>query len=456
MKLPSGPQTLPLIQQLQWIASPLEYLETSAKAHGETFTARLGPFKFVMLSDPQAIQKLFTADPKLFATGEVNGILRPLVGDQSVILLDGFRHQRQRQLLTPPFHGERMRAYGNLICDITLAVISQRSAGKPFPVRSATQEITLRVILDAVFGMREGERLDQLRSLLTSMLDSISSPWSSALLYLRWLQRDLGAWSPWGRFLRQQQQIDNLIYAEIQQRREQPDASRTDILSLLMSAVDAESQPMTDQELRDELITLLFAGHETTASALAWALYWIYTLPEVREKLLSELDSLGGELDPNAVAKLPYLNAVCSETLRIYPVGMLTFPRKVKAPVEIGGWEFEPGAVVIGNIYLTHHREDIYPEPKRFKPERFLEKQFSPYEYLPFGGGNRRCIGMAFALFEMKLALATIVSRYEMAMADSRPVKPVRRGVTLAAPAGMAMAVTGERQPQVKTTLVPV
>jgi cytochrome P450 len=409
-----------------------------------------------MLSDPRAIQKLFTADPKLFASGEVNDILRPLVGDQSVILLDGVRHQRQRQLLTPPFHGERMRAYGNLICDITLAVISPRSAGKPFPVRSATQEITLRVILDAVFGMHEGERFEQLRSLLTSMLDAISSPWSSALLFLRWLQRDLGAWSPWGRFLRQQQQIDKLIYAEIQQRREQPDPSRTDILSLLMSAVDAEGEPMTDEELRDELITLLFAGHETTASALAWALYWIYTLPEVREKLLSELDSLGGELDPNAVAKLPYLNAVCSETLRIYPVAMLTFLRKVKAPVQIGGWEFDPGAVLTGNIYLTHHREDIYPEPKRFKPERFLEKQFSPYEYLPFGGGNRRCIGMVFALFEMKLALATIVSRYEMAMADSRPVKPVRRGLTLAAPAGMAMVITGERQPQVKTTLVPV
>jgi cytochrome P450 len=244
--------------------------------------------------------------------------------------------------------------------------------------------------------------------------------------------------------LRQQKQIDELIYAELQERRSHPDSSRSDILTLLMSARDEQGQPMTDQELRDELLTLLIAGHETTASALTWALYWIHSLPEVHEKLLAEINSSSGASDPTVLAKLPYLNAVCQETLRIYPVAMLTLPRIVKSPINIMGYEFEPETTIMGCIYLTHQREDIYPEPKSFKPERFLEKQFSPYQYLPFGGSNRRCIGMAFALFEMKLALATIVSRYQLALTDKHLPKPVRRGVTLSPSSSFKMVLNGE------------
>ena len=213
---------------------------------------------------------------------------------------------------------------------------------------------------------------------------------SVSMLYFPSLRRDLGSWSPWGRFLRQRQQVDQLIYDEINERRSQPDSSGTDILSLLMSARDEAGEPMTDKELRDELMSLLVAGLETTASALTWALYWIHKLPTVRQKLLEELDSLGNQPDPSTLFRLPYLNAVCSETLRIYPIGMLTFPRVVRSPVELIGYQLEPGTVVIGSIYLTHQRPDIYPEPKQFKPERFSARQFSPYEYLPFGGGARR------------------------------------------------------------------
>jgi unspecific monooxygenase len=245
--------------------------------------------------------------------------------------------------------------------------------------------------------------------------------------------------------VRQQQQIDEILFAEIQQRREQPDPSRSDILTLLMSARDENGQPMTDAELRDELLTLLFAGHETTATALTWAFYWIHHLPEVRERLLQELDSLGEETDPNAIAHLPYLTAVCQETLRIYPVALITFSRIVKSPIQIAGYQFEPGTFLAPCVYLTHQREDIYPQPKRFKPERFLERQFSPYEYLPFGGGNHRCIGMAFASFEMKLVLATVLSRYEMAIAHNHTVRPVRRGVTLAPSSGKWLVATGKR-----------
>ena len=276
------------------------------------------------------------------------------------------------------------------------------------------------------------------------MLDSVSSPFSSLLLFFPALQKDWGRLSPWGRFRHLKQQIDQLLIAEIQARRAET-LHRNDILSLLLEARDEAGQPMTDEELRDELLTLLFAGHETTASALSWALYWCDRLPQVRDKLLEELNRLPLDADPSAIARLPYLNAVCSETLRLYPIAISPFPRILKVPMEIMNYQFEPGTILLLSIYLTHQREDIYPEPKRFKPERFLERQFSPYEYFPFGGSNRRCIGAAFALFEMKLVLATILSNYELKLVDNRPIKPTRRGLTVAPPASMRMVVTQQR-----------
>jgi unspecific monooxygenase len=235
------------------------------------------------------------------------------------------------------------------------------------------------------------------------------------------------------------QQIDELLFAEIALRREQPDLGRIDILSLLMSAHDLEGKSMSDRELGDEMMTLLLAGHDTTASAMAWGLYWIHQKPQVREKLLQELHSLGDSNDPTSIVHLPYLTAVCNETLRIHPVAMTTFPRVVQEPVELLRHSLEPGTVVIGCIYLLHQREDLYPQSKQFKPERFVERQFSPYEFMPFGGGVRRCIGDALAPFEMKLVLATIVSRYQLALADNRPERPQRRGITLTPANGVKM-----------------
>ncbi|MGK7876937.1 MAG: cytochrome P450, partial [Xenococcaceae cyanobacterium] len=305
-KLPDGPKTPPLLQIVQGIFSPIETLEAARDRYGDMFTIRsLGFPPAIVLSHPQAIQEVFTADPNLFDTATSNWILRPLLGENSLSQLDGLPHQRQRRLLMPPFHGERMRAYGQLICDLTKQVIGQWEIGKPFSIRSSTQEISLGVILRAVFGLDEGERYEQLRKLLSSLLDSFNSPWRSSLLFLRFLQRDLEPWSPWGCFLRQKQRIDALLTAEINQRRTQPPGE--DILSLMMSARDESGQPMGEAELRDELMTLLFAGHETTASALAWAFYWTHHLPEVREKLLEELDTLSPDADPSAIAKLPYL-----------------------------------------------------------------------------------------------------------------------------------------------------
>ncbi|MFN6514549.1 MAG: cytochrome P450 [Nostoc sp. CreGUA01] len=451
MRVPESQQTPKFIQLLQWIFNPLKLMETSAKAYGECFSLHItGNSPIVLFSNPQAIQEIFTAPlDKLDGKGSAQ-LLKSLLGENSLILLSGASHQRQRRLLTPPFHGDRMKAYGQIIANITDEVISKWKIGEPFCIRDSMQEISLRIILQAVFGLHQGERLTKLSGLLRSVLELSGSPLRASIVFLPLLRVDWGNWSPWGRFLRQMQQIDELLYSEIQERRDHPDASRTDILSLMMSARDVNGEPMTDVELRDELMTLLVAGHETTASALTWAFYWIHHLPEVREKLLTELDNVNENADWNEISRLPYLTAICQETLRIYPIVMLTIPRIVKSPIEIMGYELQPGTLLQGCIYLMHHREDLYPEPNQFKPERFLQRQYSQYEYLPFGGGNRTCIGMAFAMFEMKLVLATVLSQMNLALVDNYQVKPTRRGITLGPSGGKWLIATGQRQ-KVKT-----
>ncbi len=444
-QLPNCLPTPGFLQLLQWIARPISYMEACAKRYRDIFTMQLDT-PTVFVSNPQALQQILSNDTKDFeAPGELNSIFKPLLGKQSVITISGAQHQRQRRLLIPPFHGERMKIYGQVINDVTEGVINQWQIGKPFSVRSVTQAITLQIMMQAVFGLYHSPRAQLLQQLVGEFLDQAGTPLSVTFLYFPFLQRDLGPLTPWGRQLRLQREVDQLLYEEIRDRRENPDPSRTDILSLLMGSRDEEGQPMTDEELHDELMTLLVAGNETTATALAWAFYWIHKLPAVREKLLEELDRLDDNPDPNIILKLPYLNAVCSETLRIYPVAMLTLPRVVKTPLSLMGYELEPGTLVVGSIYLLHHREDLYPQPEQFKPERFLERQFSPYEYLPFGGGARRCIGQAFAQFEMKMALAKILSCRELELVDRGEVQAKRRGLVTAPDRPVQMVVKSER-----------
>jgi cytochrome P450 family 110 len=432
MTLPNPVQKPPSIQLLEWIFTPLSQMEECSKRYGDIFTLQLGrnTAPLVVTSHPQALQEILTNDTEKFTSpGELNTEFEPLVGKQSVFTISGEAHQRQRQLLTPPFHGDRMRNYGQVINDVTEEIISQWQIGKPFYARSAMQALTLRVIIQAVFGLYNSPRAQELEKLLAVILDRGSSLLSMTLLFFPALRMNYPGSLIWEKGMRRQQKADELIYSEIQERRQKPDFSRTDILSMLIAARDEAGEQMTDEQLRDELITLLTAGHETTATALTWALYWIHKLPRVKEQLLQELDNLGENPDPMTIFKLPYLNAVCCETLRIYPVGMLTFARVAQTSVSLMGYRIEPGTDVIGSIYLAHRRQETYPEPEKFKPERFLEKQYSPYEFLPFGGGIRRCIGLAFAQFEMKLVLAKIMSRYDLALVDTYEVKPKRRGL---------------------------
>jgi unspecific monooxygenase len=409
---PDGLQTLSFSQKLQWILRPLEFLEACSQQYGDIFTLPINPGNppTVVISNPAGIQEIFTANFKQLDSGKEAGLRPLLVGEKSLLALSGEQHRQQRKLLMPSFHGERMQAYGQLIADLTKKVIQNWKIGEPFLVRSSMQAISFEVILKAVFGLENNPRAQRLTQLLIQRLEGSKSIFRAILLLSPVLQKDWGPWSPWGRLVRNEQQIDELIYAEIDERRKNLDSSRTDILSLMMAARDEAGEPMTNQELRDELMTLLIAGHETTATSLAWAFYWIHRFPEVLEKLKLELDSIGDNVDASKIFQLPYLDAVCKETLRIYPVTLFTLPRVVKSPIEIKEYSFESGTILNGCIYLTHHREDLYPDSKQFKPERFLERQYSTYEYLPFGGGSRRCIGMAFALFEMKLVLTTILS----------------------------------------------
>ncbi|MFM6191766.1 cytochrome P450, partial [Planktothrix sp.] len=310
-QIPPATKGLALLQQIHWIADPLHYMNTRFREYGDIFSSYiLGVEKpWIFVSHPQGIQKILT-DDAFEAPGSVNKLLTPLTGENSIFMLEGNRHKRERKLLMPSFHGERMRDYGQLITEITQKVMSQIPSRKTFIVRDIMQEISLDVIIRVVFGVYEPERYHQLKRLLSGMVEVFKSPLSSSFLFFPILQQDFGAWSPWGYFLKQRQQIDELLYAEIRERREKPDESRTDMLNLMIAARDEEGNAMTDQEIRDELLTLLLAGHETTATAMSWALYWIHRQPEVYEKLMQELTSLPADADGMDIFRLPYLTAV--------------------------------------------------------------------------------------------------------------------------------------------------
>jgi cytochrome P450 len=458
MKRVEESKTPVFVQCLQWVFDPVGYLEGNHRSSPDFFVGRGIGFgnHIVITSHPQAMQFILANDRKLFsAPGDTNYLLEPMIGRYSSIMLNGANHKKRRQVVMPAFHGDRLRIYGDSITQIAQTVMAQVPIGSTFTARKLTQAISLQVIFEVVFGLSTSDRANKIRHLLTTTADQFSSPLTSAMLFFNSLQTDWGTWSPWGRFIRLRNQLDELLYAEIRDRRLHPNPARTDILSMLMDARDEDGQPLTEQELRDELMTLLLAGHETTATALAWGLYWIHHQPHVKTKLLDELHSLDTAYDPIALSQLPYLTAVCQETLRRTPVAMLTFPRRALEPVEIMGYSFEAETLFMGCMYLTHQREDLYPNPQEFCPERFLERKYSPYEFIPFGNGVRRCMGEALAIYELKLALATIVLNYQLELTEQQPEVPRRRGVTLAPAKGVKMMMKGIC-PQPKEMAEPV
>ncbi len=428
MALPPGPRAPHLLQAIQFRVRPLAYLDACAQRYGDIFTAGgKGAAPSVYVSSPCVIQEILATDHALFEPFREDWAARFLFGEGSMVFREGEGHQRERRLLTPPFHGERVRAYADSIAGITREVVDGWRTGEPFRVGRAMREITLRVIFRMVFDAEEGERLQRLRQLFSSLMTSLSSPWHLALFRL--LARIPVPLGRWKSLVATKEEIDRLIYEEIRERRARGRSSSTDVLALLMSAHNGVGPPLKDQEVHDEVMTLLFAGHETTASSLAWALYRLHHSPDAHEKLRRELETRSVWTDASEISRLPYLAAVCQETLRLNPPCMSVL-RVLKGPLTLARYQFAPGTALIVSIYLTHRRPDLYPRPDHFAPERFLDGKFSLYEYLPFGGGHRACLGKSLALFEMKLVLATILSYWQLAPADHRAVKHVRRMLT--------------------------
>jgi cytochrome P450 len=385
--------------------------------YGDMFTLRIAyEGKWVMLADPEAVKQVFTGDPRVFHAGEGNKILAPILGRNSILVLDEKPHIGQRKLLLPPFHGARMQGYEQTMSEIATHEIESWPTGVPYKLRPRMQAMTLEIILRTVFGVREGEKLAELREALRDFLDLSTDPRMLLPLILLGPNR-VRSFPP---FRRRIDRVDALIYREIVERRRADDLEeRDDILSMLVAARHEDGSPMSDEEMRDELLTLLVAGHETTATSLSWAMERLVRHPEKLERLRGEV-SAGGE---------EYLTATIQETLRLRPVISIVI-RRLTEPVEIGGYELPAGVSVTPSVYLVHRNPEIYPEPDRFLPERFIDNPPGTYTWIPFGGGVRRCLGASFAQFEMAVVLKELVKRYEIRPANPKPERVFRRAIT--------------------------
>jgi cytochrome P450 len=408
-------------------------MERLRRKYGNRYTIRLpGQPPFVMISDPDELKQLFTAPPDVLHPGEGARILEPIVGSNSVILLDERPHLEQRKLLLPAFHGEKMQTLRGLMEELAEREVASWPAGEPVDLHPRFQALTLEVILRAVFGLDAGERLDSLRAQLGRILEFGNSITSVD----RNFQRNFFGFGPYARFTRMREQADELVYEQIDERRRTGER-HDDVLSMLLDARHEDGSEMTREEIRDELMTALVAGHETTASALGFTFALLAVEQDVLSRLHSELDSDDGD---------EYLTAVIYEALRRRPVLPQAEPRLVKKPIRIGDWDYEPGVVVAASAWLVHHDPEIYPEPFAFRPERFLGEQPGTYTWIPFGGGRRRCLGGAFAMVEMKVALRAALRRFTIEPA-ARPAPPKRRSITIS-PGESGRVVLRSRTPE--------
>ncbi|MBI5513706.1 MAG: cytochrome P450 [Deltaproteobacteria bacterium] len=422
------------VQTLLWAGWPMEFLERAQERYGDVFHIHTLLFgKEVVLAHPEDVKEVFTGDPDQLRAGEANQPLEPLVGPRSVLLLDGPEHLRQRRLLLPPFHGERMLKYAAVMRETTAEDLARWPRGAVFSLHPHMQRVTLDIILRTIFGAEDPRDLTDLRAALSKVLDRLGSAFST-IATIPPLRFHLGGFSPWAIFQREMAAADKLVYARIAKRR--AEGPREDVLSLLLSATDEEGKPLTDPELRDELMTLLVAGHETTATMLCWAFDLILSHPAVRDRLVEEVT---GAEDPQ---RLPYLDAVLKEVLRMRPV-IPAVGRRLSAPLTLRGRHYPTGTLLVPSSYLVHHNPEVYPDPKVFRPERFLDRKSDPYTFFPFGGGVRRCLGMAFAQFEMKVVLAEVFGRVKLKKARPGPAKVTVRVFTFAPEKGVEVVLEG-------------
>jgi cytochrome P450 family 110 len=464
--LPPGPRSPAAVQLVRWTRQPLELLEECERRYGDAFTLRLPGYPpIVLVSAPAAVREVFTAGADDVHAGEANKLLEVVLGRHSLLLLDGAAHLRERKLMMPPFHGDRMRAYGATMREVTDRMIDGWPEGTPFAVHPPMQDITLDVILHTVFGVDEGPRKAHLRALLVALLATGSSAWfyaaSLALrpdqlravlatgtepLRLGGREVDISRWVPWREAARMNKAVDEALFAEIARARAET-RDRSDVLAMLVAARDEGGAPLSDQHLRDELITLLLAGHDTTATSLAWAFRQVLDRPDVLARVRAEVATAAGpdgRLEPERVVALPYLDATIKESLRVCPIIPIVV-RKATRALTAGGVTVPEGVLVGPAIHLTHRRRDVWGDPEAFRPERFLERKFDPYEFYPFGGGTRRCLGMAFALYEMRIVLAEVLHRATLRLAPASSLRRARRGVTIAPADGVPVVLEARR-----------
>ena len=419
--LPPGPSEPPVVQTLRWLLRPISFLESCRRRFGDSFSVSFLGFEtpMVMLSDPEAIRALYTVPGHTLPPGRTVA-LQPIVGSRSLLLLEGREHLARRKLMLPPFHGARMRAYEATVREVVAREVERWPAGEPFALHPRMQAVTLEVILRAVFGVRDAEHRERLGARLSELLAGTSS---AGLQFGVLLSRRFGGPDPLARLQALRQEIDAMLGAEIAARRADPGE---DILSLLVGARFEDGEPMDDGEIRDQLMTLLLAGHETTATGLAWTFDLLLRHPHVLERLGA------GEDDA-------YLRAVVAESLRLRPVVPLA-GRRLSEELRVNGHVLPPGTDVTPAIWLAHTRPDRYPEPYAFRPERFLDDAPATYAWIPFGGGVRRCLGAAFAEMEMRVALGEIVRRRTLRAASGAPERVARRNVTFS-PRGGTMVI---------------
>jgi cytochrome P450 len=438
-QLPPGPRLPVAVQTLATWTRPTAGLLRARQIYGKRFAVRLlGQPPFVILSDPGDIKEVFQAPPDVLHPGEGARILEPILGPNSVILLDEDPHLAQRRLMLPAFHGEAMQRLQDLMEELTERELSSWPVGEPVVLHPRLQRLTLEIVLRAVFGLERGAKLDRLRGLLTEVLEFAESP----LSILPFAQRLLAGHGAMGRLERAGEEADRLIYGLIQERRGGADHDSPDVLALLLAARHEDGSPMSDQELRDELVTALVAGHETTASQLAWGFEQLARAPRARARLTDELDRGPGDE--------AYLMATIQEIMRRRPVLMNAEPRLVKRAVTIGGIEYPPGVVLIASAFLVHHDPDVYERPNELRPERFLESEGGrapgTYTWLPFGGGRRRCLGASFAMLEMRVVLQAVVERFALSPVGERAETARRRSITISPSRGCEL-VLSERVP---------
>ena len=445
MTLPPGFDAHPVVQLLRWMRAPFELLEEGQARFGDAFTVRLPRLAtpMVVLADPVALKDVFALTADEAHTGPANAMLKPIVGHHSLFVLDGAEYSRHKKLMLPAFHGERMHAYGRAMLEIAHDAIDELPTLRHFALMRTMQTVTMQVILRSVFGVEQSPHSAELARDLIRLMDAGTSPVriAGALLLLPLLQHDLVRDSPVGRLMGLATRGEAIVRQEIHRGRELGTEGRSDVLAMMLNARDERGDALSDDEVHDEVLTLLLAGYETTATALAWAVRWIVPDRSLATRLVEEIATAGG--DPMKLARLELLDATVKEALRLQPV-VPNIARVLRQPTRLGHTELPAGALVTPAIHLVHQRPSLYPDPSGFRPERFLGWKPAPWEYLPFGGGLRRCIGAAFAVYEMKMVLAALLTRVDMQLATDR-VRPVRRAVTIAPSGGLRVVVTAKR-----------